>query len=213
MHTGKSLILAAIAIFSGGNMFADQMSYSYTTSGQITGAHPELGFTAQLGAVSGTTVAGAASNLPLGVFSLDKAIDVDTYTDVNFTLDVTFISPTGIVGGGTWGFDALLNGTITKQGNGSLNLEFNPGSKDFTFQNASSGGFFTFSVANLGDMRWNQFSGDGSHQGDYELVGSISGAVDPPVAPTGAVPEPGSVWLAATAICGTAIGLRRKVRS
>jgi hypothetical protein len=143
----------------------------------------------------------------------DKAIDVDTYTDVNFTLDVTFISPTGIVGGGTWGFDALLNGTITKQGDGSLNLDFNPGSKDFTFQNASSGGFFTFSVANLGDMRWNQFSGDGSHQGDYELVGSISGAVDPPVAPTGAVPEPGSVWLAATAICGTAIGLRRKVRS
>jgi hypothetical protein len=203
------LIFSAIAIFSGGNMFADEMSYSYTTSGSFTGSHPDLDFTAQLSPITGTTVAGAASNLPLGVFGLDKAIDIDTYTDVGFTLDVTFISPTGIDGGGTSAFGALLNGTIKKQGNGSLDLEFDPGSKDFTFQNGLNGGAFTFSIASLDNMRWNQ-STDGGSKGNYELVGSISNATDP-VGPS-AVPEPGSIWLVATAICGTAIGLRRKVK-
>ena len=190
-------------------MFADQMSYSYTTSGSFTGSHPDLDFTAQLSPITGTTVAGAASNLPLGVFSLDKAIDVDTYTDVGFTLDVTFISPTGIDGGGTSFFGALLNGTIKKQGNGLLSLDFNPGSKDFTFQNGLNGGAFTFSVASMDNMRWNQ-STDSRSKGNYELVGSISRATDP-VAPS-AAPEPGSIWLVATAICGTAIGLRRRVK-
>jgi len=209
MQTGKLLFFATIAIFGNGNMFADQISYSYTTSGSFAGSHPDLDFTAQFSAITGATVAGAASNLPLGVFSLDQASDVDTYTNLSFTLDVTFTLPTGIDGDGTSVFGALLNGAIKKQGNGSLDLDFNPGSKDFTFHNASNEGSFTFSVANLDDMHWNQ-STDGWPQGNYELVGSISRATDPP---TDAVPEPGSIWLVATAICGTGIGLRRKVKS
>jgi hypothetical protein len=208
MQTGK--LVFTIAIFGGGTMFADQMSYSYITSGSFAGSHPDLDFISQLSPITGTTVAGTASDRPLGVFGLDKAIDVDTYTDVGFTLDVTFISPTGIDGGGTAVFGALLNGTIRKQGNGSLNLEFNPGSKGFTFQNGLTGGAFTFSIASLDNMRWNQ-STDSESKGNYELVGSISRATDP-VAPS-AVPEPGSIWLVATAICGTGMGLRRKVRS
>jgi hypothetical protein len=61
-------------------MFADEMSYSYTTSGSFIGSHPDLDFTAQLSPITGTTIAGTALNLPLGVFELDKAIDIDTYT-------------------------------------------------------------------------------------------------------------------------------------
>jgi PEP-CTERM motif len=114
MQTGKLLILTAIAIFGSGNLFADEFSYSYITSGSFGGSHPDLDFTEQFSEITGTTVvAGAASN-------------------------------------------------------------------------------------------------DG-WQGNYELVGSISRATDP-AAPTDAVPEPGSILLAATAICGTGIGMRRKVK-
>jgi PEP-CTERM motif len=214
MQTGKLLILTAVAVFSSGNMFANELSYSYITSGSFGGPHPDLDITAQFREITGTTVAGAASNLPLGVFSLHKANDVDTYTNLSFTLDVTFTLPTGNDGGGTSVFYALLNGvingTIKKQGNGSLNLDFNPGSKDFTFHNALNEGLFTFSVANLDNMRWNQSTDE--RQGNYELIGSISRATDF-APPTDVVPEPSSFLLLATAVCGTAIGLRRKAKS
>jgi hypothetical protein len=204
------VLLLVFVLLAAGPLLADQMPFSFTTTGSFgDAAHPQLSFDDQIVPVAGTTVGGAASPLALGSFVLtrpDNKEDV-TYTDVPFILDVLFLLPPGIDGGSNSEFDAKLNGTITHNaGNGSLDVVFSPVSKPFTFDDGVIKGSFTFGITNGGitDMDWHTSS-------PYALTGFIEGAEQTTVGEAdAAVPEPGSIVLLVTALGGVVFSLRRK---
>ena len=103
--------LLAIFTIAQGEARADSVDISATTTGIVTGV-PQLTFTN--GGFSLTTTAGAtllSGTNRLGTFSLPLS-DAQTLSG-SFTLNVTFITPTGINGGQTATYTATITGSVS----------------------------------------------------------------------------------------------------
>ena len=145
----------------------------------------------------------------LGAFSL--AATPATYTGNTFSLRVTFTAPEGIAGGGSPIFTATLTGTVTSDPNsGGVRIDFDNTPILFTWndtncqattvpgqQTTCGTGSAFFSVNDLAI--------------DPGQIASITGQI------TGAqqttIPEPASMLLLGSGLCGVMGVIRRKMRT
>ena len=190
-----ALGLFAIAFIALGQGVAraDEVTISGSTTGTVAGV-PQLTFAGN--SFTGTTA--------LGIGSLSGANNLGTFTlstdttqplSGSFTLNITFTAPAGITGGQGSTFTALITGSVSPNvDQGGVNIIFNTPTQTFTFNNGTSTGAFTLTLANL-------FVESGR---SAQITAGISGAQQT------TVPEPMTMLLFGTGLTGIAAGVRRR---
>lgn len=83
----------------------------------------------------------------LGSFTLSGS--PDSYVGDSFTLDVSFLLPSGISGDSTAIYTAPLYGYVSGDGVGGVSVIFPTTSTDFSFKDGNETGFFTITVNTL----------------------------------------------------------------
>lgn len=173
---------------------ADEVTISGSTTGVITGV-PQLTFAGNA-AFNGTTalnVGSLSGSNSLGSFFLSTA--PTQALAGSFTLNLTFSAPTGIAGGQGATYTAVIVGTVSPNiDQGGVNVLFDNPSQVFTFNNGTSTGSFSLTMANL-------FVQTGR---SAQLTAGIVGEQSAPV------PEPATLFLLGTGITGVAVKLRRR---
>jgi hypothetical protein len=117
-------------------------------------------------------------------------------------LQVVFTVPTGINGGQTGAFTALITGT-NHGGGGHLDVDFDNSWQLLTFTNAFGFGSFEFSVINDPEVNKNNTE---------SIFGGIRNATFTPnnvLAPAAVVPEPATLTLLTTGLAAAAYRRRR----
>jgi hypothetical protein len=136
------LCLIAVLVSIPSQVRADEL----TVAGDATGSFSGTGDFASNGLTFAgdsfdTTTSGGFGSINLGTLSLGS--DPTSYLGT-FDLNVTFTAPTGISGGDSSDFTALLLGNVSSSGSGAaLLLNFAPGMDSYTFTNAADTGSFT----------------------------------------------------------------------
>ncbi|MBA2733732.1 MAG: PEP-CTERM sorting domain-containing protein [Acidobacteria bacterium] len=186
------IALIALLILSQGVARADEVTVSGTTTGTVTGVS-QLTFASNN--FTGTTALGVGSLSDanrLGTFSLSTA-PLQPVAG-SFTLNVTFTSPTGIAGGQSASYTATITGSVSPNvDQGGVDIVFNNPSQTFTFNNGTTSGSFTLTVANL-------FVQTGR---SANLTAGIRGAQNP-------IPEPATMILLGTGLAGIAAKVRKR---
>jgi len=173
-----------------------------------------------------TDSTGGATGIDLGVFSRSH----DNYTGTeDFVLQLTFLAPTGIAGGGVDPFTAQIVGQ-TNGGGTFAWVNFNNALQTVSFANTSGSGSFKFGVLDLGTGVTP--GGVLGKNDSLALLGVIQdlqftptgiqtnpgGLQNGPFGPTGvgpaadltAIPEPSSMLLLGTGLGGVAWRRRRR---
>lgn len=191
-----ALAVAAVTVFTLGQgvAHADEVTVAGSTTGSITG-FPQLTFTGN-GGFTGTTALGIGSlSGPNSLGSFFLSTDTLQAVAGQFTLNVTFTGPTGINGGQGAIYTATILGTISPNINqGGVNIHFVNPSQLFTFNDGTSAGSFSLTVADL-------FVQSGQ---SANLTAGITGEKGAPV------PEPATLLLLGTGLTGVAAKLRKR---
>jgi hypothetical protein len=186
------IALIALLTLSQGVVRADEVTVSGTTTGTVSGI-PQLTFAGN--AFTGTTALGIGSLSGvnrLGTFSLATG-PIQAVTG-GFVLNVTFTAPAGIVGGQGATYTATIEGSISPNvGQGGVDITFNNPSQTFLFNNGTTSGSFTLTVANL-------FVQSGQ---SANLTAGIRGSQNP-------IPEPATMLLLGTGLAGVAAKVRKR---
>ena len=172
---------------------ADEVTISGSTTGALSA--PGLLFSGN-NSFTGTTALGIGSLSGvnnLGSFFLNTG--PLSSTSGLFQLDITFTSPTGILGGQGATYIATIVGSISPNvDQGGVNIHFENPTQTFSFSNGTSNGSFSLTVADL-------FVQSGR---SADLTAGITGEQAP------SVPEPATLLLLGSGISGIALKLRRK---
>lgn len=192
---GKSLALClvAFAFLAAGaaEARADEVTISGTTSGSST--VPQLTFAGN--SFTGTTFMGVgalsgANNL--GTLTLNPS--AGQLVAGTFTLNVTFTVPAGIQGGQGSSFTAQITGSVSPVANqGGVFVDFVNTPQTFTFNNGTTSGTFTLTLADL-------FVQTGQ---SAQITAGITGQQEP-------IPEPMTMLLLGTGLAGVAAKVRRR---
>ncbi len=213
-----SIALLSILAVSSSEARADEVTFAGYTNGAFNNPAPPNTSATQTASLfglnyvnstiqSGTTVNGfrgiggnptappTQNSNNLGAFNLANTENV--YNGNTFTLRVTFTAPTGINGGNTTLFTAMLIGSVTSVGNGGVQIDFDNTPRFFTFSSGGISGSFNFSVNDLAL--------------DPGQTAAITGQIT--AAQQTAIPEPMTMLLLGTGLAGVAARVRKRRNS
>jgi len=194
--------LTTIVVVFASLAMADTIPFQWNTTGSFSGAGLPAGLTfsgAPISGITSTAADGSLANINLGYFTFG---DIENSYTGAFTLTVNFSRPFGAqnpVSAVTLVANANTNG-----GNDTLSINF-AGPSQFAFSGADGSGTFTFGVANVYDFR------NGSHTDTVNLFGNITGAAFTASETAAAVPEPASILLVGSVVCGVAFAAKKKL--
>jgi hypothetical protein len=193
-----ALSVFALAFFAlaQGVARADEVTLTGSTNGTVSGV-PQLTFAGN--AFTGTTALGVGSLSGanrLGTFTLGLSNPAQPASG-SFTLNITFSVPTGINGGQSTTYTAVVTGSIAPvQNDGGVFVHFNQpsGGTVFTFSNGTTSGSFTLTIADV-------FVQSGQ---SANLTAGFTGSQQ------SSVPEPMTILLLGTGLSGVAATARRR---
>lgn len=194
----KSLALAVvtIAVFTLGEgvALADEVTLTGSTTGSITGVLP-LTFTGNAN-FTGTTALGIGSlSGPNSLGSFFLSTSPTQLLAGEFTLNITFTSPSGINGGQGATYVATIVGSVSPNVNqGGVNIDFDNTPQVFTFNDGTNTGSFSFTIADL-------FVQTGQAA---NLTAGFTGQQQT------AIPEPATLLLLGTGLTGVAARWRKR---
>lgn len=199
---GKTVSLLVLAFaflaLSQTVAWADPVTIAGSTTGSFSGLTTGLSF-------AGNTFNVTTQN---GIAALSGLQSLGTFTqntfagDLNgaFTLTVNFSLPTGITGGNSTTYTALVTGSVADLDNGGSLVTFNSAQRaqTFTFSSPTGAGVFTLLLPDFVAITSGRTA---------ELHGFILGAQQ-----SAPVPEPATILLLGTGMTGLGAMMRRRRR-
>ena len=153
---------------------------------------------------------GSKSSFLVGKFGLQCTVCTESVSDT-FDLKVDFTLPTGILGGNDpYNFTGDLTGGFFL-GLGGVELKFDQWSKTFQFNNGTIQGSFNLNIEGKDDDGDIDLNAGLFSRANTNLNADISNVVIGDVHTEATVPEPTSVLLLGTVLCGLGLWSRKKL--